>query len=81
MSFIYAIIVGLISGWGANSILGNDSSNLIMNLILGVIGSYVGGLVGGLIGIHASNIIGSCIIGILGAVLVIWLYNKFIKKK
>ncbi len=80
MGIIYAVIVGLISGWGANSILGNDSSNLVMNLVLGVIGSFVGSLIGSLIGIHASNIIGSCIIGILGAVLVIWVYNKYIKK-
>lgn len=77
---IYSLIVGLISGWGANSIMGGDNSNLVTNLVLGVVGSFVGGLVGGLIGLRATNMLGSIIVGILGACLVIWAYSKFIKK-
>lgn len=77
-NFILALIIGGVSGWLAGKIM-NAEGSLIRNIILGLVGGLVGGLIGKLIGIGASGIIGSIIISVAGACLLIWLAKKFLK--
>jgi len=77
-NFIVSLIIGGVSGWLAGKIMKSEGS-LIRNIILGLVGGLVGGLLGGLIGIGSSNIIGSIIISVAGACLLIWLAKKIFK--
>ncbi len=65
------IIVGLVAGWLAGTIM-HSRRGLLGNLALGLIGSLVGGLLFSVLGLGgASNIIGSIVIATVGAVLVL----------
>lgn len=78
-----AIIIGLavaaLVGYLAGQLMGLKTEWYI-NIILGLIGGAVGTAVFKIIGISASNIIGGVLIDTAGACLVIFLYNKFIRK-
>ena len=64
------ILIGALIGWLAGLIM-KSKGGFWRNAIMGILGSVVGGLVPGL------GIIGA----ILGACLVIFVYEKFIAKK
>ena len=80
LGIIGAIIVGAIAGWLANIIMKGGSNGLLMNILLGIAGGFVGSFVLKLIGISGSGIIGSIIVGVIGACIIIAVVN-FIKKK
>ena len=80
LSIILDLLVGAFAGWLAAKLMGKDSSNWIINCVLGLCGGLVFGLIAGLFGIGAKNLIGSLIFSVVGACLLVWLYNKFIKK-
>ena len=49
----------------------------IIDLLLGIVGGAVGGWLFGILGIHAgAGIIGEIITAVVGAVVVLWLWNK-----
>ena len=80
LGIIGAIIVGAIAGWLANIIMKGGSSGLIMNILLGIAGGFVGSFVLSIIGISGSGPIGSIIVGVIGACIIIAVVN-FIKKR
>lgn len=75
MGILSWIIVGLIAGWLANTVMKGSGQGLLGNLIMGIIGAIVGGfLAGPLLGVEdaMSGInIPSILIAFLGAVVVI----------
>ena len=75
---LYTIIVGAIVGWLAGKFM-NQKNGLLKNIIIGVLGGVLGGLLFGLLGFAATNIIGYIIISTVGACLLIWLMNKYMK--
>ncbi len=79
-SLIGNVIAGLIAGFLAKAIMKTGPDGWIMTAVLGIAGSIVGGLLFNLVGVGAggaSGIIGS----IIGAVLLLWAYGKFMPKK
>ena len=77
-AFIVSLIIGGVSGWLAGKIMGTDHS-VIINIILGLLGGVVGGFLRKLIGVGATNWIGSILISVVGACLLIWVF-RLIKK-
>lgn len=80
MSIIGWIVLGLISGWIASKIVGGSGQGFFLDLALGIVGALVGGflysaLLGGP-GITGVNI-GSIIVAIIGAIIVLWVYHLF----
>lgn len=75
---ISTIIVGLAAGWIANKLMSRNTDDIGKNLCLGLVGSFVGSLCAGLIGIGSSNIIGSIVLAVIGAVLFTFVYEKYI---
>lgn len=76
------VILGLLAGALARWIIpGEDPMSLMMTAALGIVGSFVGGFLGWLIfgkdldegALQASGIIGS----VVGAVIVLLIYNYF----
>ncbi len=77
-SFIVALLIGGVSGWLAGKIMGTNHS-IIINIVLGLLGGLLGGFIGHLLGVGATNWIGSIIISVIGACLLIWIF-RLIKK-
>ena len=79
MSLIGWLILGLIAGFIASRLYTGSGQGLVLNIVLGVVGAFVGGflfdVLGG-VGVTGFNLY-SMIVAILGAVVVLWLYNAF----
>ena len=75
---IWSIIVDGLIGWLAGKLM-NSKGGLLRNIILGIVGSGVGNWLAGAIGLVARNSLGSFLIGLGGACVVIlvcrWLFK------
>ena len=69
------MVIGGCAGWIAGKIMKKEGSTL-RNVILGLVGSVVGSLVLGLVGIQGSGLIGTLIVSVVGACIIIWVGNK-----
>lgn len=71
MGFIGFLIVGLIAGWLAGTVMGGRGYGMIGNIVVGVIGALLGGFVGSaLFGWDVSGFnIQSILVAFLGSVL------------
>ena len=78
MSIIGWIILGLIAGFIASKIVGGQGQGLFLDIALGIVGAVVGGFLYSLVlggeGVTGVNI-GSIIVSIIGAIIVLWVYN------
>lgn len=78
MGVIVWIIFGLIAGAIAKLIMpGKDPGGIIVTIVIGILGAVVGGFIAtalGFGGVSGFNI-GSFIVAILGAILLLWLYR------
>jgi uncharacterized membrane protein YeaQ/YmgE (transglycosylase-associated protein family) len=83
MGIISWIILGLIAGFIASKILNRTGSGLILDLVLGMVGAAVGGFIFsglfGMRGVTGLNI-WSIIVSVIGAIVVLWIYEKLIAR-
>lgn len=82
MGILSWIILGLIAGMLAKWFMpGKDGGGFIMTAILGIAGSFVGGFVGSFFGLGTTGelSIGSIITATVGAFILLFIYNKFVK--
>jgi len=83
MSIIAWVLLGLIAGWIASKMVEGTGQGLVLNLVLGVIGAFVGGFLMnsfGSAGVTGLNV-WSIIVAVLGAVVVLWLYNALARRR
>jgi uncharacterized membrane protein YeaQ/YmgE (transglycosylase-associated protein family) len=80
MSLILFLFIGLVAGWLANTLYKGTGSGLLMNLLLGVLGSVIGRMIFKLLGLNSSNLVGSIVMATVGALAVLWLYNRYFSK-
>ena len=72
MSLIMTIIVGGIIGWLASIVMKtNAQMGILANVIVGIVGSFLGGIIAGALGIGGGGAVGSWIVAICGAALLI----------
>ena len=82
MSFIWMIIVGLVAGLLARAIKpGNDAMGWIMTIVLGIVGAMLGGFVAGLIGIDADGGFTGLIFSVIGAIILLFLYEMIMSRR
>lgn len=82
MSILVSLLVGLLAGVIASWLMPGGAKGWIMNIILGLLGGVVGGWVFSLLNIAAGNgFWGSLITAIVGACILIAIYNLLTKKK
>jgi uncharacterized membrane protein YeaQ/YmgE (transglycosylase-associated protein family) len=80
LTIIGWVVFGLIVGFIARALVpGRDDIGVLKTIALGVLGSVLGGILFGLLtvglrGFHPAGWIGS----VIGAVIVLLLYNKFV---
>ena len=78
MNIIISIILGAISGWIASKIMDSEGT-LLRNIILGIIGGFVGSFVLSIFNISFYGYLGTIVVSVLGACLVILIVNKILK--
>lgn len=70
--------MGLIAGWIASKLVVGTGQGFFLDIALGIVGAIVGGFLYSQIfggpGVTAVNI-GSIIVSIIGAVIVLWIYH------
>lgn len=77
---ICGIITGIIIGFIASKIFSGKGKGCLMNFILGLLGGAFGGWLFGILGIQWENgWIGEIGTGVIGAVILLWLWNKMVK--
>lgn len=82
MSFIWMIIVGLVAGLLARAIKpGSDPMGWIMTIVLGIVGAMLGGFLAGLIGINADGGFTGLIFSVIGAIILLFLYEMIVSKR
>ena len=82
MGFIWMIIVGLVAGLLARAIKpGNDAMGWIMTIVLGIVGAMLGGFVAGLIGIDADGGFTGLIFSVIGAIILLFIYEMIMSKR
>ena len=75
---IWSIIVGGVIGWLAGKLM-KSKGGVLRNIILGIVGSGVGNWLAGAIGLVARNSLGSFLIGVGGACVVILICRWLVK--
>jgi len=78
-NLIWWLVVGLIAGWAAGKIMKGGGYGTVMDIVLGIIGAVVGGWVMSVVGINAGGFVGTILVAILGAVILIWI-TRLLKK-
>ncbi len=76
-SFLLFILIGAVAGFIAGKIMRGTGFGFLLNIVIGIVGGIVGGMILGLFGFHSSNIIGSLITSVIGAVLLLWIFSLF----
>jgi uncharacterized membrane protein YeaQ/YmgE (transglycosylase-associated protein family) len=87
--FLVWIVVSGFAGFVASKVINKSGSGLLMDIVLGIVGGFVGGFIvnhvpalssiGGRGGMGGFVI--EVIIAILGAMLVIWLWNMLFRRR
>lgn len=76
MSILVTLIVGLIVGLIARAIKpGNDSMGWIMTIVLGIVGSFLASYIGVAMGWYPEGSTAGWIASVIGAVIVLFIYN------
>ena len=82
MSFIWMIIVGLVAGLLARAIKpGSDPMGWIMTIVLGIVGALLGGFLASLIGINADGGFTGLIFSVIGAIILLFIYEMIMNKR
>lgn len=82
MGFLIWLIIGGIVGWLASLVMRTDGQQgILLNVIVGIVGAFLGGLlISPLVGVGTINdgiSIGSVIVSLIGAVILLAIVNLF----
>jgi uncharacterized membrane protein YeaQ/YmgE (transglycosylase-associated protein family) len=81
MALISTILIGFIVGLFARAIMpGRDITGFIMTTLLGICGALVGKFIGQGLGLYDVEQSAGFFMSLIGAVLLLFLYNQFRKK-
>ena len=89
VTIIAWIVLGAIAGWIAGLLVGGDEGlGIVGHVVLGIIGAFVGGFLAQLIGLSpgasgGGDVINwySIIVAVIGAVIVVWIANYFMRNR
>lgn len=74
MEFLWFIIVGLVAGWLAGTIMKGGGFGLVGDIVVGIVGALLGGWLFGMMGVSAGGgLLGAIIVATIGAIILIFL--------
>lgn len=80
-SLIVAIVVGFVAGLIARALHpGEDKAGFLMTTVLGIAGSLLATYAGRLLGLYGENSTAGFIASIIGAIVILFIYNMLSKK-
>jgi uncharacterized membrane protein YeaQ/YmgE (transglycosylase-associated protein family) len=80
-SLIVAIVVGFIAGLIARALHpGDDKTGFLMTTVLGIAGSLLATYGGRLLGLYSENSAAGFIASVIGAIIILFIYNMLHKK-
>lgn len=80
-SLIVAVVVGFVAGLIARAIHpGDDKAGFIVTTLLGIAGSLLATYGGRLLGLYGQNSSAGFIASIIGAIIVLFIYNMITRK-
>lgn len=82
MGFLVWLIVGGIVGWLASLVMRTDGQQgILLNVVVGIVGAFIGGwVISPLVGVGTINegiSIGSVVVSLIGAVILLAIVNLF----
>lgn len=77
LELIYFLLIGLAAGWLAGQFMKGRGFGLVGNLVVGVIGAVLGGFLFRLVGLAATGLLGTLISATVGAIVLLFLLQKF----
>lgn len=77
--WVWFLLMGAIVGWLAGYIMKGRGFGIFGNIVVGVVGAALGGWLAGAVGLYASSSIGTFLVSLTGAVLLVAL-TGFIKR-
>lgn len=82
LSLIGAIIIGFFAGLIARALHpGNDKVGFIVTTVLGIVGSLLATYLGRALGWYADGQAAGFIMSVVGAVVILFIYNMVTRKK
>jgi uncharacterized membrane protein YeaQ/YmgE (transglycosylase-associated protein family) len=76
VGLIWAILIGLIAGWLAGTVMKGRGYGPLIDIVLGIVGGMVGRIVFAILGLTAWGLVGSIVVSFVGAVILIALARK-----
>ena len=70
---LWFLLVGLIAGWLAGTIMKGSGFGLVGDLVVGVLGAFLGAWLFSLLGITAGGLLGAILVALVGAVVLLWI--------
>lgn len=70
---IWFLLVGLIAGWLAGTIMKGSGFGLVGDLVVGVLGAFLGAWIFSLLGITAGGFLGAILVALVGALVLLWI--------
>ncbi len=72
MSFLWFLIVGLVAGWLAGTLVKGGGFGILGNMVIGIIGAMIGGFLFSFFGVASEGgIIWSIVVATIGAVVLL----------
>ncbi len=72
MDIIWFLIIGLVAGWLAGTLMSSGGYGIIGDIVLGILGAVIGGYLFSSLGVSAGGgTLGSIIVATVGAVVLI----------
>ena len=81
MYWLWYILIGLAEGYGARLIVKGSGSGMLLNLVIGMVGGVLGGWLFRLMGIDSTNMLGSLLTSVFGAIVLLLIVGLFTRRK
>lgn len=76
MGIITTLVVGLVIGFIANTVMGAGGLGILWSIILGLVGSVAGNFLFSILGVTAYGLVGQILVGVVGACVVLFIARK-----
>jgi uncharacterized membrane protein YeaQ/YmgE (transglycosylase-associated protein family) len=74
MQFVWFILIGLVAGWLAGTLVKGGGFGVVGDIVVGVVGALLGGWLFSALGVSAGgSLIGAIIVATIGAIVLIFI--------
>lgn len=80
MNIVTFLIVGLLAGWMASTLVKGEGSGMLSDIVIGVIGAFVGGFIFNIFGVSVYSFPESIIMSVIGAIVFLVTIGVFYKR-